>query len=278
MTSRDSASGYLHGFSTDEQNRLFEQARFLEPSVYGQLDLSDRRNLIEVGCGVGAQTDILLRRFPDLHITGIDASETQLQRAREKHSGALQSGRLEFTQANAASLPYPNGSFDSGFVCWLLEHVSDPVAVLQELHRVLEPGALLVCTEVMNATFFVHPYSPNTLKYWFAFNDYQWELGGDPFVGAKLGNFLLSAGFSDIQTYPRAFHFDSRRPQQRSRFIDYWIKLLLSGSEGLLASGKIGTETLEGMRVELELLRNDPDAVFFYTYLQATAIRGSSND
>ncbi len=42
-----------------------------------------RRRLIEVGCGVGAQTEILLRHFPDLHVTGVDASEPNLAAARE---------------------------------------------------------------------------------------------------------------------------------------------------------------------------------------------------
>src|SRR5262245_58065774 len=75
-------SGYLHGYSHEEQARLIKQAEFLEFSVYEHLDLSRVRKLLEVGCGVGAQTRIVCRRFPHLHITGVDGEPAQIQAAR----------------------------------------------------------------------------------------------------------------------------------------------------------------------------------------------------
>jgi cyclopropane fatty-acyl-phospholipid synthase-like methyltransferase len=61
---------YLHGFSEKEQSRLRAQAAFAEQTVYGGLSLGEGKNILEVGCGVGAQSEILLRRFPKIHITG----------------------------------------------------------------------------------------------------------------------------------------------------------------------------------------------------------------
>jgi hypothetical protein len=83
MTPPISSPTYLHGFSGTEQQRLMTQARLLESSIFGQIDYSGARRLLEVGSGVGAQTEILLRRFPELHVTGVDLSETQLATARE---------------------------------------------------------------------------------------------------------------------------------------------------------------------------------------------------
>lgn len=83
MTPPISSPTYLHGFSGTEQQRLMTQARLLESSIFGQIDYSGSRRLLEVGSGVGAQTEILLRRFPELHVTGVDLSETQLATARE---------------------------------------------------------------------------------------------------------------------------------------------------------------------------------------------------
>ncbi len=71
-------SKYLHGYDTEEQDRLYRQARFLEQIVYDGVDLSMVKHLLEVGTGVGAQSEILLRRFPDLKLTGIDFSKDQL--------------------------------------------------------------------------------------------------------------------------------------------------------------------------------------------------------
>lgn len=68
----------LHGFSATEQARLLKQACLLEPTLFNQIDYGGARRLLEVGSGVGAQTQILLRRFPDLHVTGADLSEAQL--------------------------------------------------------------------------------------------------------------------------------------------------------------------------------------------------------
>src|SRR5689334_10270627 len=74
----DKAKGYLHGYSQTERERLHRQARFLEPMVHDRLPYHRRKRLLEVGSGVGAQTEILLRRFPDLHVTGVELNEDQI--------------------------------------------------------------------------------------------------------------------------------------------------------------------------------------------------------
>lgn len=265
-------TGYLHGFTADEQDRLERQARYLEHHVHENLPLRRVRNLIEVGCGVGAQTEILLRRWPDLHVTGVDASQVNLERARANLSGrAWLAGRWELSLQDAARMSFAADSFDAAFVCWLLEHVADPAHILSEVRRVLRPGSPVVITEVQNASFFIDPYSPHTLAYWMAFNDHQIELGGDPFVGAKLGNLLLTGGYRDIDARVHTIHLDNRAPGERAEFLAYWTELLLSGAEGLLAAGKVAPETVRGMEEELADVAHDPDAVFFYSFVQATA-------
>ncbi len=66
------SSTYIHGFSASEQARLLAQADALASVVFGGLDLADARTLLEVGCGVGAQTRQLLMRWPHMHIHAID--------------------------------------------------------------------------------------------------------------------------------------------------------------------------------------------------------------
>src|SRR5207244_3907363 len=125
--------------------------------------------------------------------------------------------------------------------------------------------------EVMNACFFVHPYSPFTLRYTFAYNDHQWNLGGDPFVGAKLANYLLAAGFQGVATEVKLFHYDNRAPRKRAEFIEYWADLLLSGAPALLKAKRVTPKIVTGMRSELRKLKTDPDAVFFDAFVQARA-------
>jgi SAM-dependent methyltransferase len=265
-------TGYLHGYSDKEQDRLYRQARFLEPMVHEGLPFRRRRKLVEVGSGVGAQTEILLRRFPEIHVTCVENNEFQLERARAFLATVpWAAGRHTLVRGDATRLEFESDTFDAGFVCWLLEHVPDPSLVLSELRRVLVPGSPVVVNEVLNATFFIDPYSPNTHRYWMAFNDRQLELGGDPFVGAKLGNLLQGVGFRDIETFVRTFHLDNRAPGERAEFLGYWTELLLSGSKELLDAGRVSAEVVEGMKAELARVGRDPNAVFFYSFIQARA-------
>jgi ubiquinone/menaquinone biosynthesis C-methylase UbiE len=267
-----SAQGYLHGYSEVERDRLRRQARFLEPKVHDRLPFWRRKRLLEVGSGVGAQTEILLRHFPELHITCVERNDDQIADAR-RFLGTVPWAKDRYTivKGDATRLEFDAESFDCAFLCWILEHVSSPARVLSEVRRVLVPGAPVVCNEVLNSTFFVDPYSPDTLRYWMAFNDHQWSLGGDPFVGAKLGNLLQSVGFRDVTTEVKTFHLDNRAPAERAEFIAYWSELLLSGAPALLAADKVSQEVVDGMKRELEALARDPNSVFFFSFIHARA-------
>ncbi|MBL8748416.1 MAG: methyltransferase domain-containing protein [Planctomycetes bacterium] len=268
----DRGSGYLHGYTVHEQDRLYHQAAFLADAVHDRLPFRRCRRLLEVGCGVGAQTEILLRHFPSLHVTGVDRAADNLKRARRHlHGCAWTKGRFALQQAPAETLPFAPDTFDGAFLCWILEHVDDPARTLAEVRRVLRAGSPVVVTEVMNATFFLDPYSPNTLRYWQKFNDAQLEMGGDPFVGSKLGNLLLGNGFTDIHTEVKTFHLDNRMPGERTEFLAYWTDLLLSGAPALARAGRIPAEVVDGMRAELQRVARDPDAVFWYSFVQARA-------
>lgn len=265
-------TGYIHGFTKDEQDRLYQQARVHEDLIFSKIDFSQCRNLIEIGSGVGAQTQILLERYPQAKINCIDASSAQIQRAQETHRDAVKEGRVEMRVGDALQLPFEENAFDGAFICWLLEHVQDPVGVLREANRVLKSGGVIYCNEVFNASFYLHPYSPATLKYWMEFNDYQWSLKGDPFVGGKLANDLMKAGFQNITTQVLTHQYDNRMPKKRAAFIDYWTDLLLSGAPGLLKAGRVTDETVKAMTNELQAVKKDPDAVIFYSWILARAV------
>ncbi|TXI50906.1 MAG: SAM-dependent methyltransferase [Lysobacter sp.] len=272
MKTTDDSPAYLHGFSSTEQARLVKQARIAESTIFRNIDYGGATRLLEVGSGVGAQTEILLRRFPELHATCVDLNEAQLAAAQE-NLGAMPwlDGRYTLRQADATDLPFEARSFDAAFLCWVLEHVPSPARVLAEVRRTLAPGAPVYITEVMNSSFLLDPYSPNVWKYWMAFNDFQIEQGGDPFVGAKLGNLLLAGGFRDPTTEIKTFHFDNREPARRKTMIAFWEELLLSASDQLIAAGAVTETVVDNMRREMRLVQNDPNAVFFYSFVQARA-------
>lgn len=264
-----SDSNYLHGYSKIEQKRLIEQARFLENKVYEHVDLNKFNRILELGCGVGAQSDILLRRFPNIHLTSVDRSADQIRAAKVNLKHWIEDNRVELMKSDGEKLAFGDSTFDAVFICWLLEHVPEPKKILEESHRLLRSGGRILCTEVLNATLYLHPYSPATLQYWFAFNDHQWNIKGDPFVGAKLGGMLHDVGFQDITVRNVIFHYDSRSPKMRSMMFEYWTKLLLSGAPSLVAAKRVNQNLVSEMTAELNSLKNDRDAVFYYSAVQA---------
>jgi ubiquinone/menaquinone biosynthesis C-methylase UbiE len=270
--SKTSDFPYLHGFSPKEQERLRKQAEFAEYTVYKDVNLSEVKNLLEVGCGVGAQSEIILRRFPKLNLTGIDLNKSQLN-AAQKHLESLPytKGRFKLENMDASNMTFESNQFDGAFLCWILEHVPNPSRVLSEVRRTLKPGSWVYVTEVMNSSFFLDPYSPHCWKYWMAFNDYQYENAGDPFIGAKLGNLLTSVGFRNIETNIKTWHLDNRYPEKRKEIIDYWTELLLSGADTLVNAKMVTEEIVRETEKELKLVSNDPNAVFLYSFMQARA-------
>ncbi|MGI9518890.1 MAG: class I SAM-dependent methyltransferase [Pirellulaceae bacterium] len=264
---------YLHGFSQEEQDRLYRQARFSEQKIFSTIDFSRQHRLLEIGVGVGAQTEILLRRFPKLHVTGIDRSERQLAQAKKLlDANPAVVGRYELLNMDAGALEFETDDFDAAFICWVLEHAPDPARILSEVRRVLKGGSRLVVNEVMNSSFFLDPYSPNTWKYWMAYNDFQLSQKGDPFVGAKLGNLMLQQGYDNIQTEVKTWHLDNRRPAERREIINFWTELLLSACGQLIENGCVTAGIVEGVKTELHAVAHDPNAVFFFSFMQARGI------
>ena len=88
---------------------------------------------------------------------------------------------------------------------------------------------------------------------------------------APLGNLLLAGGFRDVHTEIKTIHLDNREPARRKTMIAFWEQLLLSAADQLLQAGSVDEETVEGMRREFRLVQNDPNAVFFYSFVQGRA-------
>jgi hypothetical protein len=69
----------------------------------------------------------------------------------------------------------------------------------------------------------------------------------------------------------KTLHLDNRSPGERAEVLEFWTELLLSAAPGLIAAGKVTATTVEGMKGELERVGHDPNAVFFYAFVQARA-------
>ena len=94
--------------------------------------------VLDVGCGDGVIARRLRQQFPHASLTGLDADEVRLARARSHCPG------VAFEAGNVTAMPYSNAAFDIVLCHHVVEHVDDDDAVLRECRRVLRPGGLLL--------------------------------------------------------------------------------------------------------------------------------------
>jgi ubiquinone/menaquinone biosynthesis C-methylase UbiE len=257
--------GYLHGYSDDEAERLVRQAEYLAPWVFDGVRLDGVRTLLEVGIGVGAETRLIQERWPELRILGVDISAHQLRHARRLLGADLSSGRVLLGRASGAALPFADAVADAGFVCWLLEHVPDPVAVLRECARVVRPGGSVFVTEVYNASLTIEPRQPAIARYWAAYTATQREVAGHPDIGARLAELADRAGLEVVSHRFLPFVGDARDPAGRRQQLRYFRELLRSGSAEVVAAGAFAEAELAEVWAAFDVVEAAEVAVICYT-------------
>jgi len=99
---------------------------------------------LDLACGPGRVSRDLAPRCGE--VVGLDASAAMLERARER-AVASGLGNTSFVEAVAATLPFPDASFDLVILANVLFYVADPVDVLREVARVLRPGGRVALLE-----------------------------------------------------------------------------------------------------------------------------------
>src|SRR5687767_12633351 len=137
---------YVHGYHDSESARLQAQAGSVLDLLHGDTSYPAGSLVLEVGCGTGAQTVTLARNSPGARIVSFDRSASSLAQAKASTEAAGITN-VEFLQADLFSLPFDPASFDHVFVCFVLEHLPQPVDALMLLRRLLVPGGTITVFE-----------------------------------------------------------------------------------------------------------------------------------
>lgn len=99
--------------------------------------------VLDAGCGSGRLAAQIARRRPDLQVRGVDLEPGMVQVASRRAEQENLAGRVQFTVADLADLPLPDGSVDLIVSTASMHHWADVGAVIASLGRVLRPGGQL---------------------------------------------------------------------------------------------------------------------------------------
>ena len=94
---------------------------------------------IDVGCGNGAFTELIVQRCAPSEVQGIDPSEAQLAFARTRPASRV----AQFRQGDAIALPFPADAFDAAVMPLVIFFVPDPPKGVAEMARVVRPGGVV---------------------------------------------------------------------------------------------------------------------------------------
>jgi SAM-dependent methyltransferase len=261
---------YVHGYSDRERSRLRDQANTLAEMLHHDTLYPAGSLVLEAGCGVGAQTVIMAENSPEAKITSVDISPESVEKARAL---AARSGvtNVTFQAADIFRLPFRDETFDHVFVCFVLEHLSEPVKAMAALKRVLKSGGTITVIEGDHGSCYFYPESADARKAIQCLVDLQKDAGGNSLIGRELYPVLAAAGFRDVSVSPRMVYVDDSRPTLVEGFTKNTFTAMVEGVRGpALAASLIDAATFDKGIADL-YRTTASDGVFCYTFFKGTA-------
>lgn len=262
---------YVHGYSDRETQRLLEQSLILEELLHGGSHFEKGSRVLEVGCGVGAQSLILLRRNPGIQLTCLDINPDSLELARRnlRAAGYTDVEFLEGDVTDPSSLP---GSFDHVFVCFVLEHLPDPVQALRNLGQMLKPGGSLTLIEGDHGSAIWTPETKLSRKAWEGLVISQRTQGHDPDIGRRLYGLMMEAGLWDIRVEPRTAYADASMPDRLHGAVMQIIHpMVYSAEKHVLSENWMPEKEWKTGLDDLASVTGSPGGSFFYSWFKGEA-------
>ena len=267
------SDAYVHGYDPRENIRLQDQASTLVELLHCDTMYPAGSHVLEAGCGVGAQTVTLAQKNPKASILSIDISEASITEAK-RHVEAAGVTNVQFQQGDIFNLPFMPESFDHVFVCFVLEHLSQPVEALVILKNLLKTGGTITVIEGDHGSTYFHPDSESAQKAIQAQVELQRRGGGNANIGRELYPLLCKAEFDSVRVSPRMVYVDSSKPELVDGFTKKTFTAMIEGvRESAIKTGIIDQTTFD-QGIKNLYRAAEQDGVFCYTFFKAVAKKG----
>lgn len=260
--------GYVHGYDLRENVRLQDQATTLVELLHADTAYPAGSCVLEAGCGVGAQTVTLAKNSPGAAILSIDISETSIAQA-EREIQAAGLTNVRFQRGDIFQLPFAPQSFDHVFVCFVLEHLAEPIAALGKLKALLRPGGTITVIEGDHGSAYFYPDSAAARAAILCQVRLQARAGGNALIGRSLYPLLVEAGYRDVRVSPRLVYVDASRPELVEGFTKKTFTAMIEGvRQAALTAGSSDPATFDKGIGDL-YRTTEADGTFCYTFFKA---------
>ena len=189
--------------------------------------LAPGMRLLDVGCGPGTITLDLGARLAPGWTVGVDREAGVVAEAQRLLESRPISG-VEFRTADVYALEFDDESFDVVHAHQLLQHLSDPVAALVEMRRVLRSNGVLAVRDSDYGGFVWAPSDPLLDRWMRLYHDVCAHNGADADAGRSLLGWAQTAGFTEIQ--PSSSTWTFAEPTSRQWWGELWADRMVFSS------------------------------------------------
>ncbi len=243
---------YTLGSSTEEQGRLISQGKLYDDAKYLKQFLSLQSNILEVGCGSGANLWVANNVK---HYTGVDISEEQIQKSILT-ADELGIKNASFFETTPKKLPFSDDLFDFTFCRLVLIHQVNPIIQLKEMKRVTSSGGRIVAIEPD-----VELYASSNLslmKFFQARSRLVYQAGrGSIQVARNLLNLFSNIGLKEIQLIKHEIELTDREPEKLKLFQKNMLMLAKSVQDELIRENYLTLEDCVKAEYEADLIAKD---------------------
>lgn len=258
---------YVHGYTERESNRLLDQANCLNEIIHHDTIFPKNSIILEAGCGVGAQTQIVAPMNPDSKFISIDISEDSISKAKELIK-QRNINNVEFQIGNIFNLNFPDEYFDHIFICFVLEHLPNPNEALKSLKRVLKKGGTITLIEGDHGSAYFYPYSSFAQEVINVQIALQSKSGGNALIGRQLYPLLIEANFKNCIVSPRMVYVDSSKPVLIEGFTRNTFIAMIEGIKEKAINSFLIDEVSFDKGIKDLYRTSQSDGVFCYTFFK----------
>ena len=269
-------SRYVHGTAPEEQRRLSTLNDLVNESSLAALGLRGGERVLDLGAGLGQLTRAIARAAgPTGRVLGIERSVEQIAEARRLARADGEERLVELRAGDVMALELAAGewgSFDVAHARFILEHVPDPLRVVQAMVRAVRVGGRVVLEDDDHDILRLWPEPPGLFDLWRAYIRTYETNGNDPYVGRRLVELLHAAGAAPARN-DWLFFGGCAGDGRIDLFVQNLVGILEGARAEILAAGTIDGARFEAAIAATRAWGGRPDAAFWFARCWAEGVR-----